>query len=134
MVVVMMVMMVVMVMMVLMVIVGAVGDFCGGNDGSSGASGICRTSLRQKPKTPFQPSCTTFPLSLCSGKQKHRTGNLETRRPPENLEPRNRGPMQAPQTPMETKNVSGNQKVPTGTEKPNPGKETHGNRKYSLGN
>ena len=118
---------------------GAVGDFCGGNDGSSGANGICRTSLRQKPKTPFQPSCTTFPLSRCSGKQKDRTGNLETWRPPENLfpgtaEPRNRGPMQAPQTPMEIKNVSGNQKTPTGTEKPNPGRETHGNRKYSFGN
>jgi hypothetical protein len=49
-------------------------------------------------------------------------------------EPRNHGPMQAPQTPMGTKNVSGNQKTPTGTEKPNPGKETHGNRKYRFGN
>ena len=114
---------------------GAVGDFCGGNDGSSGASGICRTSLRQKPKTPFQPSCTTFPLSLCSGKQKHRTGNLETWRPPENLFPGTADPCKHHKHPWEPKtSASGNQKTPTGTEKPNPGKETHGNRKYRFGN
>ena len=98
---------------------GAVGDFCGGNDGSSGVNGICRTSLRQKPKTPFQPSCTTFPLSRCSGKQKDRTGNLETWRPPENLFP---GTAE-PRTHAGTTNTHGNQKRQRKPE------NSHGNRK-----